>query len=158
MEQPYEIEYKYLADLSNINYQQYPFRQIEQAYISTSPTIRIRRQDDEYFLTVKGKGMVKRLEFELPISQAEYTGLKTKIEGRIISKRRYLIPYRTDDKKYRIELDIFEGDLAGLVLAEVEFLSLEDAKAFQPPVWFLENVSSDPQYHNASLSQQGKKS
>ena len=66
----------------------------------------------------------------------------------MISKTRYLIPY----ENYTIELDVFEGDLAPLVMAEVEFASKEEAYAFVPPAWFLEDVTQDKRYHNSNLS------
>lgn len=154
MEQ-YEIEYKYLVDLSRCPYQNYPFHQIEQAYISTAPVIRVRRRDDDYILTVKSSGLVKHLEYELPLSADEYENLLLKAEGVVISKKRYLIPYAYAGKDYTIELDIFEKALDGLVIAEVEFSSLEEAEAFTPPTWFLENVSTDRRYHNSYLSEHG---
>ena len=53
-----------------------------------------------------------------------------------------------------IELDIFGGALAPLILAEVEFSSEEDAMAFLPPDWFVKEVTSDPAYQNSNLSKQ----
>lgn len=152
----YEIEYKYLVDLSQINYDSFPFSEIEQAYISTAPVIRIRRIDNDYILTIKGGGQVKRLEYELSLSAEEYAGLLPKIEGYRIQKRRYRIPYLFSGKEYTIELDIFQGSFAGLVIAEVEFASEAEAKAFQPPAWFRQNVSLDPHYHNSFLARHGK--
>ena len=54
-----------------------------------------------------------------------------------------------------IELDVFEGALAPLILAEVEFDSEEAANAFCPPDWFGEDVTFSGAYHNSSLSRQG---
>ena len=59
------------------------------------------------------------------------------------------IPLKDDLK---IELDFFHGDLAPLVLAEVEFPDLEMAESFTPPAWFGEDVSLDPAYHNSTMS------
>ena len=75
--------------------------------------------------------------------------LKNKIDGRMIEKERYLIPLQEGQK---IELDIFHGYLEGLVFAEVEFQSIEEAEAFLPPDWFLEDVSLDKRYNNSYLS------
>lgn len=99
-----EIEKKYLIknlppDLNGFN-----FKQIEQAYISFEPVIRIRKSDNEFYLTVKGKGHLAREEFEIKISGDEYCNLLKKTEGLIISKKRYIIPL---DNNLRIELDIF---------------------------------------------------
>lgn len=151
----YEIEYKYLVDLSKIDYQNFPFAEIEQVYISTAPVIRIRRMDHDYILTVKGGGKVKHLEYELPLTAAEYAGLLRKAEGYPVQKRRYRIPYLFAGKKYTIELDIFKGIFTGLVLAEVEFASEEEAAAFQPPAWFRQNVSHESRYHNSFLAEHG---
>ena len=67
----------------------------------------------------------------------------------MIEKERYLIPLQEGQK---IELDIFHGYLEGLVFAEVEFQSVEEAEAFLPPDWFLEDVSLDKRYNNSYLS------
>lgn len=152
---PYEIEYKYLVDLTAVDYLAYPYAQIQQAYLATKPVIRIRQKNQSYLLTVKGRGLVEHIEYELPISREEYESLALKAEGHFIRKKRYFIPYLFAGKEYTIELDIFTGDLTGLVLAEVEFTCLQEAQAFLPPTWFLENVTCDPRYHNSYLSQHG---
>ena len=64
------------------------------------------------------------------------------------TKKRYLIPY----DKYTIELDVFENEYQGLIIAEVEFKSMEEADAFAPPEWFGEDVSKDKNYTNAHLA------
>ena len=51
-----------------------------------------------------------------------------------------------------IELDVFGGHYDGLILAEVEFASEEEAKAFNPPAWFGEDVTFSGEYHNSRLS------
>ena len=53
-----------------------------------------------------------------------------------------------------IEFDVFEGAYAGLMLAEVEFSSEEDANAFVPPAWFTKDVTFSGEYQNSRLSQQ----
>ncbi len=142
-----EIEKKFtvreLPDLSG-----YDFHKIEQAYINRKPTLRIRRQDDEYYFTYKGEGLMAREEYNLPLNEESYYHLRTKADGRIITKTRYLIPYGA----YTIELDIFEGDLAPLIIAEVEFPTIEEAENFVAPEWFDSDVTSDPQYQNSNLS------
>lgn len=153
--QMYEIEHKYLVDLAEWNYRDYRYDTIEQAYISTSPVIRIRRQNDNYILTLKGEGMVKHPEYELPLSKEQYQNLCPKAEGYVIKKRRYFIPYSYSGKEYTIELDIFEGDFEGLILAEVEFTSEKEAADFIGPKWFLENVTFDKRYHNSFLAKHG---
>ncbi len=147
-----EIERKYLIATDNLptDYTAYPFHQIEQGYLSTAPVVRIRKQDETYYLTYKSGGMMVREEYNLPLTKASYYHLREKADGILIAKKRYLIPY---DDKLTIELDIFEGELAPLILAEVEFDSEEAAGVFVPPAWFGEDVTFSRQYHNSVLSQ-----
>lgn len=142
-----EIERKFtikeLPDLNN-----YKYKKLTQAYLNTAPVIRIRREDENYVLTYKGKGLLAREEHNLPLNAESFEHLLPKADGLIISKTRYLIPY----EKYTIELDIFEEDLEPLIIAEVEFKSEEEAHAFVPPSWFDQDVTQDKRYHNSNLS------
>ena len=72
-----------------------------------------------------------------------------KIDGRLIKKKRYMIPLSS---ALTAELDIFEGDLAPLMLVEVEFDSEDAANSFSPPDWFGEDVTFSGKYHNSYLS------
>ena len=90
-----------------------------------------------------------REEYNLPLTAESFEHLKQKIDGRLIVKKRYMIPYGD----FTIELDIFEEDLAPLTLAEVEFSSEEEANAFVAPDWFAEDVTFSKLYHNSYLSQ-----
>lgn len=144
----YEIERKYLVRTPPKDLSAFPLHNIEQGYLCTDPVVRIRRQDDEYFLTYKSKGLMIREEYNLPLTEEAYLHLRTKTDGRLISKRRYLIPYGP----YTIELDHFSSPKEGLFLAEVEFADEKEALAFTPPDWFGEDVTASPMYHNSSLS------
>lgn len=144
-----EIEKKYLIHHLPENLEQYPFYIIEQGYLNTEPVVRVRRQDDDYYLTYKGKGMLVREEYNLPLNKESYLHLIQKADGNIIAKKRYCIPYK---EKHTIELDIFEPPFNGLILAEVEFNSVEEAEIFCPPEWFGEDVTFDPAYHNSNMS------
>jgi len=144
-----EIERKFLVasipeDLSN-----YKCRFIEQGYLNTHPVVRVRRDNDDYYLTYKGSGMMAREEYNLPLNKESYEHMIAKADGNIITKKRYEIP---DGQGYTIELDIFEGLFAGTVLAEVEFPSIEEANSYNPPSWFTEDVTSDRSYHNSNMS------
>lgn len=143
-----EIERKYLIRELPEHLEQYPCRQIEQGYLSTDPVVRIRRTDEEYTLTYKGEGFMVREEYNLPLNREAFLHLREKIDGILIKKRRYLIPLGT----YTIELDVFEGELAPLLLAEVEFETEDQANAFVPPAWFGEDVTFSSAYHNSTLS------
>lgn len=143
-----EIERKYLIRELPERLEQYPCRQIEQGYLNTDPVVRIRRTDEQYTLTYKGKGFMVREEYNLPLNKKAFLHLREKIDGILIKKRRYLIPFET----YTIELDVFEGALAPLLLAEVEFETEDEANAFVPPSWFGEDVTFSSAYHNSTLS------
>lgn len=147
-----EIERKYLIDLDNVpfNKEDFPCRQIEQGYLCTSPVVRIRRDNDSCFLTYKSKGLMVREEYNLPLTESGYLHLREKVDGRLITKKRYVIPLWDG---LALELDIFEGDLAPLVLGEVEFPDEASANAFTPPDWFGEDVTLSAVYHNSVLSQ-----
>ncbi len=146
-----EIERKYLIHTLPINLEQYPIRIIEQGYLCTKPVIRIRRDNDKFELTYKSKGLMVREEHNFPLTEDSYLHLRNKIDGNMITKTRYMIPYQ----QYTIELDIFEGTLAPLQLAEVEFPSEKAALSFTPPEWFGEDVTFSSKYHNSNLSISG---
>ena len=112
-----EIERKYLVSGIPDNIDSYPCRFIEQGYLNTAPVVRVRRDNDNYYLTYKGGGMMAREEYNLPLNKEAYEHLIKKADGNIITKKRYEIP---DGNGYTIELDIFEGLFAGTILAEVE--------------------------------------
>ncbi|WP_302625526.1 CYTH domain-containing protein [uncultured Eubacterium sp.] len=145
-----EIEKKFLPGNLPEDLNQYTHHKIEQAYLNTSPVVRIRKQDDEYYLTYKGGGMMAREEYNLPLNEKSYNHLLKKADGNIITKTRFLIPI--NDGSLTAELDIFEGKFSGMVLIEVEFESVEQADAFQKPDWFGEDVTYDKKYHNSYLS------
>ena len=144
-----EIERKYLLKKLPDNLDTYRHRHLEQGYLCTAPVVRIRKDDDRYELTYKSGGMMVRQEYNLLLTKDSYEHLKKKIDGPLISKKRYMIPY----EKYMIELDVFENDLAPLVLAEVEFETEEEANTFTPPEWFGKDVTFSKAYHNSVLSQ-----
>lgn len=148
-----EIERKFLIKRLPADLEQYPSRLIEQAYLCTDPVVRIRRQDEDYYLTYKGSGLMAREEYNLPLTQESYLHLLPKADGTVITKRRYVIPLDAPWEALSIELDLFSGAWEGLIIAEVEFPSREDAEAFLPPDWFGEDVTFDGRYHNSWLSQ-----
>lgn len=161
-----EIERKYLIDRPPENLRDYPCRIIEQGYLNIDPVIRIRKDNEKYELTYKSKGLMSREEYNLPLSPEAYAHLLPKIDGRIIRKKRYMIPLSAqisgaepdpgrispENPLLTIELDIFEGDLVPLILAEIEFPDEVSALSFTPPDWFGEDVTFSGQYHNSYLS------
>ncbi len=145
-----EIERKFLIKKESLPaLETCPFHRIEQGYLCTDPVVRIRRQDEEYYLTYKSKGLLTREEYNLPLTKEAYEHLKPKADGIVISKTRYLIPEKDG---LTIELDVFHEIYKGLLLAEVEFPSEEAANSYIPPQWFGEDVTYSSKYHNSNLS------
>ena len=144
-----EIERKFLVAQLPDNLDNYNCRYIEQGYHSTKPVVRVRRDNDDYYLTYKGSGMIAREEYNLPLTKDSYEHLIKKADGNIITKKRYEIP---DGNGYTIELDIFEGAFNGTVIAEVEFNTIEEADNYIMPEFFTEDVTNNPEYHNSNMS------
>ncbi len=153
-----EIEKKYLVTEVPENLESYDKWEIEQAYLCSDPVIRVRKKNEEYILTYKSRRSLDEREpeeqlcvseeAELPLTRKAYEKLRGKRDGRCITKTRYRIPYGN----YLIELDLFHGDYEGFVLAEVEFGSAEESRAFAAPEWFGRDVSGDYHYTNAYLA------
>lgn len=157
-----EIERKFTLKSLPANLESYPCHIIEQAYLNTSPVVRVRQQDNSYYLTYKGGGMMSREEYNLPLDKISYLHLLEKADGNVISKKRYVIPLENPQftpnfvplstPELVIELDVFAPPFAPLIMAEVEFPSIEMANAFLPPDWFDEDVTMNPEYHNSNMS------
>ncbi len=145
-----EIERKFLIKKIPFDLSDFKKREIEQAYLCTEPVVRVRKDNDDYYLTYKSKGLMTREEYNLPLTPEGYSHLLAKADGIIITKTRYEIPEKND---LIIELDIFKGAYDGLLLAEVEFQSEEEALSYTPPEWFGEDVTNDGHYHNSYMSQ-----
>lgn len=141
---PVELERKFLVlscDLSRLT----GGERIRQGYLSCEPVVRVRVRGQEAFLTIKGPGLGRRPEFEYPIpldDAQELLGLC----GAVIDKARYTIG--------RVELDVFEGPLAGLVLAEVEEVPPDEPIAPPEGIEWVE-VTGQPEYESSSLARHG---
>lgn len=152
---PVEIERKFLVCSSDWRDRVVHSFQLAQAYLSTDParTIRVRIKNTEAYLTIKGKGTdISRPEFEYKIPLAEAQELLLLCESKPIQKTRYEVQFA--GKTW--EIDVFEGENEGLVIAEVE-LESEDEHVELPP-WIGAEVSQDKRYFNAYLSQHPFKS
>ncbi len=158
-----EIERKFTIKELPEKLSEYPCRRIEQAYLCVEPVVRIRKEDEDYYLTYKGAGMMAREESNLPLNKEAYEHLRRKADGNIISKTRYRIPLPNPgfkegypappaDYSLTIELDVFDAPFAPLIIAEVEFGSKEAAEAFLPPDWFDEDVTYCKEYHNSHMA------
>ena len=126
---------------------------IEQGYlaIGSDGEVRVRRKGDQLVLTAKRGSGLSRDEAEVELDQASFDELWPLTEGRRLHKRRHVLPHGD----LKIELDVYEGDLQGLRVAEIEFPSEEEAKAFEPPEWLGEDVTGDERYLNETLATQG---
>jgi adenylate cyclase len=120
-----------------------------QGYLSTEPgrSVRVRTAAGKGYLTIKGKTEnARRAEYEYVIPVADAVAmLDTLCKRPLIEKTRYRIEYQG----LVWEVDEFEGENAGLVLAEVELAAADQEVAL--PAWVGEEVTSDPRYYNASL-------
>lgn len=146
-----EIERKFLVQSQDFIAEATHAQKIAQGYLNSAPerTVRIRIKDNKGFITIKGKGDATgttRFEWEKEIDFHEAEALLQLCETGVIDKTRYLIP----KGKHTFEVDIFEGENKGLIVAEIE---LSDAnETFEKPIWLGEEVTSDEKYYNAYLS------
>lgn len=179
-----EIERKFTVKSLPENLSDFPCRIIEQGYLNVVPAIRVRREDDHYYMTYKsrkgfgsdnnsanvpdGNGEIGKTEYNLPLDKESYEHLVAKADGKVIKKKRYLLPINDDAftsaflsanteaadimKKLVIELDVFEGAFEGTIIAEVEFPDEDTAAEYHPASWFLEDVTGDYRYSNAHMS------
>lgn len=143
-----EIEKKYIIKDIPKDLNAYEKHFIIQGYICTEPVIRIRKIDTQCYLTCKSNGLMIREEFETSITEEAFNHLSKKIDYPLITKKRYIIPF---ENNLKIELDVFEGRLLGLVLAEVEFTTELQALNFSPPNWFEDDVTFNPKFQNNYL-------
>ena len=150
-----EIERKYLLPDASLTEGIRDCLRIEQAYLCADPVIRVRRVCDactgeqEFILTVKGRGLIAREEIEWKISEEAYESLAERRIGRTVIKDRYRKPL---DEAHTLEIDVFRGELCGLVLAEIEFADIADLESFAVPAYLENDVSEDPRYKNVSLA------
>ncbi len=150
-----EIERKFLVPTPPGDLDRHPADDIEQGYLALDGgvEVRLRRYRGQAHLTIKGDGGGSRLEEEIEIDPARLRALWPLTSGRRIEKVRYRIP-STDG--LTIELDVYRGALEGLITAEVEFASPEQAAGYTPPAWLGPEVTDDPRYKNRRLAVEGR--
>lgn len=154
MTPPLEIERKFLVstmpDLAAASRSS-----LRQGYLTVpedSVEVRLRQADETFILCVKfGEGIV-RGEREIEISEAQFGTLWPQTEGRRVEKTRWAGQL---EEGLTYELDIFAGDLAPLVMVEVEFRSEAEANRFVAPDWFGRDVSTDKRFGNKALAVSG---
>lgn len=146
-----EIERKFLVRNETFKTQSTESVRIVQGYLSSvaERTVRIRIRGHQGFLTIKGKSDaegISRYEWEKEIPEKEAEELLQLCEPGVIDKIRHLVPVGT----HTYEVDVFCGENEGLIMAEVELVSVdEDAKR---PLWLGQEVTGDERYYNAMLS------
>jgi len=123
---------------------------IAQVYLAKTEQreIRLRKRDEEYLLTIKSNGGLKRNEYEIVLSQSQSEEMKGLLTQPEIIKTRYEIPLG----EKLIELDQFGGKLEGLWLAEIEFDSKDSAQQFEAPKSFGKELTNDPDFKNKNLA------
>ena len=171
-----ETERKFLVKDDGFRAEAVESHHLVQGYIcrESGRTVRVRIADDRAYLTIKGRSSdsgMSRMEWEKEIPVEDARQLLTLCQGGVIDKTRYIVPASAPDSgtvqdggtcpfggcphadgPERIwEVDVFHGDNAGLVLAEIE-LGSEDER-FCRPVWLGEEVTGESRYYNSMLSE-----
>ena len=125
--------------------------EIDQGYLTSG--IRLRRMGNEHYLTIKGEGTYARAECERLIDEWAFDLLWPDTESRRVEKVRYFIPHG----KFTLELDMYMGELSGLMTLECEFQSESQIKDFVLPDWAADavDVTTDKAYSNFSLAFRG---
>ncbi len=146
-----EIERKFLVTSTDYRKHAIARNFIAQGYLNSDPerTVRIRIKGEIGFITIKGKAneaMTTRFEWETEISLAEAKPMLEMCESGRIEKMRYEVRCG----KHIFEIDEFEGENSGLIVAEIELS--DENEAFQKPEWLGAEVTADARYYNASLS------
>jgi adenylate cyclase len=147
-----EVERKFLVreppDLDGIEADE-----IEQGYlaIGSDAEVRLRRKGEHLVLTAKRGAGLSRQESEVELDREGFDALWPLTEGRRLHKRRHVLP----QGDLKVEIDVYEGELEGLVVAEIEFRSEEEARGFDPPEWLGEEVTGDRRYLNETLATEG---
>jgi len=148
-----EIERKFLvSNLAQCLSQAQGCSHMTQGYLSLDParTVRVRHTPSQSLLTIKGASNTKgdtRSEFEYPIPVEDAHQLLKFCADKIIKKTRHRVPYGN----HIFEVDVFEGALSGLVLAEVELQS--SGESVDLPNWIGKEVTGDKRFYNSQLAQ-----
>lgn len=139
-----EIEKTYLARSSPVDIGKTTFQQVIDVYLldSNASVIRLRQKGDKFELTKKvrlnNNSASSHTEYTIPLTKQEFD-LFAKMGGKVVSKKRYKFNYQD----LTGELDIFDGDLMGLVLVDFEFDSEEQFKNFKMPNFCLADVTEE---------------
>ncbi len=141
-----EIEKTYLAKKLPENLASFPSKEIIDTYVPKNqehPQLRLRQNGDRFEITKKTpagdhSGSMHNEE-TIHLSAEEFKALSSTVEGKRIHKTRYLYPHQNKTA----EVDVFQEDLAGLVLVDFEFESVGDMESFTPPDFCLVDVTEE---------------
>lgn len=148
-----EVERKWLVPEPPPDALAAPAEPIEQGYLTIGAgggETRLRRRGESLTLTVKSGAGPVRAETEIELTRGQFEALWPATAPARLSKRRHLL--LGEGGRETIELDVYAGSLAGLVVAEVEFSDLHAARAYLPPPWFGREVTDDGAYRNQRLA------
>jgi len=153
-----EIERKFLLPEPPNHDRLGPGTHIRQGYLAEegSVEVRVRITDDASSVTVKAGSGLSRTEVDVAISAEQAEALWPHTAGRRIEKTRHRVALDDDKPEYVGEIDIYDGTLDGLCVAEVEFTSEAVAASFDPPDWFGRELTGDPAWSNAALARHGR--
>ena len=141
-----EIERKFLVKDTSFLKEPHKAMPLHQGYLSTRPTVRVRTNGETGFITVKGETHnITRKEYEYTIPLQDAVEMLELCATSVV-KTRHLIPVG----RHVFEVDVYEGANAGLVVAEVELASEDEA--FERPAWLGDEVSHDARYMNWALA------
>ena len=146
-----EIERKFLVKWLPDNLKRSRRSIIEQGYLATESAgrqVRLRKIGSTRSLTFKIGRATHREEREIKLTQKQFAALWPGTAGRRLRKVRYEIPW----EDLLIEVDIYRGRHAGLVVAEVEFPDRASCRRFKAPSWFGREVTRGKRYSNVRLA------
>lgn len=146
-----EIERKFLVRQLPENLAEFRHAQIEQGYLAIAPDgvqVRLRKAGEDHSLTFKrGRGGARE-EREVQLTAEQFAVLWPGTDGKRLAKTRYDVPLGA----FVIEIDVYSGRHAGIVVAEVEFDDELTALGFEKPEWLGEDVTHDARYSNQLLA------
>ena len=145
-----EIERKYLVNSDQFKALSHKATRITQGYLNSDKarTVRVRIMGNQGFLTIKGlsdQAGLSRFEWEKEISVSEAQALLKLCESGVIDKTRYLVEFQ----QQVFEVDEFYGDNQGLIVAELELAT--EQQAVSKPDWLGDEVTGDNRYYNSTL-------
>jgi adenylate cyclase len=151
-----EIERKLLVEAPPEDLHAWDAARLEQGYVAITDDaeVRVRREDGgSAVLTIKSAPGLARVEEELALDADAFARLWPLTEGRRVVKVRHR---REAAPGVVLELDVYEGDLEGLMTLEVEFADEDAARAWTPPPWAGREVTGDKAYANQTLALHGR--